>query len=89
MKGCGRAPSFVRWKAAFFDFGMERIINGQRKAHIQVDLESEAGTPVWPLISGMVVRLTISSFRKSVILDHGWDYTPCTFTFQKDGEGGR
>ena len=71
------------WKGAFIrplegqlssTFGMERIINGQRKSpHTGVDLESEAGTPVMASNSGMVVLVDDLFFSgKSVILDHGW-----------------
>jgi len=71
------------WKGAFVrplegklssTFGLDRIINGQRRSpHTGVDLESEAGTPVWASNSGMVVLVDDLFFSgKSVILDHGW-----------------
>ncbi len=71
------------WKGAFIrplegklssTFGLDRIINGQRRSpHTGVDLESEAGTPVWASNSGMVVLVDDLFFSgKSVILDHGW-----------------
>ena len=71
------------WKGAFVrplegklssTFGLDRTINGQRRSpHTGVDLESEAGTPVWASNSGMVVLVDDLFFSgKSVILDHGW-----------------
>jgi murein DD-endopeptidase MepM/ murein hydrolase activator NlpD len=71
------------WKGAFVrplegklssTFGLNRIINGQRRSpHTGVDLECEAGTPVWASNSGMVVLVDDLFFSgKSVILDHGW-----------------
>jgi murein DD-endopeptidase MepM/ murein hydrolase activator NlpD len=71
------------WKGAFIPplegklsstFGLERIINGQRRSsHTGVDLESEAGTPVLASNAGRVVLVDDLFFSgKSVILDHGW-----------------
>ena len=89
------------WKGAFIrplegklssTFGMDRIINGQRRSpHTGVDLESEAGTPVWASNSGAVVLSDDLFFSgKSVILDHGWGLYSMYFhlaeTLVKEGD---